>query len=295
MALRWTVVCCLLSLVFSGVPAGRALGVEVKTERTQDEDRSEKQSPPASEHHEAEASRRIGLFVGISQHADSAVPRLRSAVADARSMAGTATGSAAVVDEAIVLCNQEASRAAVETAICERLPAMSQPGDTVLIYWSGHCGRMADENGDEASGYDEYLLPFDCALSDRNQAILDEAFAKWLRHLRGRDVWFIVDTVHAGGFDDVLQAAGEEGPGRVRLLAACDAGQVALEREKPPMTSYFTGALVEYMRKAGRRLNLALAARAVHAALEVERELNPTGQLARSPQDIVYRDSILRK
>mmetsp|Transcript_11345 Transcript_11345/g.20871 ORF Transcript_11345/g.20871 Transcript_11345/m.20871 type:complete len:316 (+) Transcript_11345:207-1154(+) len=37
----------------------------------------------------------------------------------------------------------------------------SQPGDTVWIHYSGHGGRLEDQDGDEEDGYDETLCPID--------------------------------------------------------------------------------------------------------------------------------------
>jgi len=37
----------------------------------------------------------------------------------------------------------------------------SAPGDTVWIHYSGHGGRLEDQDGDEDDGYDETLIPID--------------------------------------------------------------------------------------------------------------------------------------
>ena len=39
--------------------------------------------------------------------------------------------------------------------------ATANPGDTVVITFSSHGGQVRDDNGDEADGLDEYLVPHD--------------------------------------------------------------------------------------------------------------------------------------
>ena len=47
----------------------------------------------------------------------------------------------------------------------------SQPGDVVFCHYSGHGGKVRDENGDEDDGYDETLIPLDYA---RTGQIVDD-------------------------------------------------------------------------------------------------------------------------
>lgn len=37
----------------------------------------------------------------------------------------------------------------------------AQPGDTLFFHYSGHGGQSVDQDGDEASGYDDTILPAD--------------------------------------------------------------------------------------------------------------------------------------
>lgn len=41
------------------------------------------------------------------------------------------------------------------------ITSVSEPGDTVWFHYSGHGGRLVDDDGDEADGYDETLCPID--------------------------------------------------------------------------------------------------------------------------------------
>mmetsp|Transcript_4806 Transcript_4806/g.5489 ORF Transcript_4806/g.5489 Transcript_4806/m.5489 type:complete len:313 (-) Transcript_4806:273-1211(-) len=42
-----------------------------------------------------------------------------------------------------------------------RVVALSQPGDVVYLHYSGHGGKLRDDNNDEDDGYDETLIPLD--------------------------------------------------------------------------------------------------------------------------------------
>jgi hypothetical protein len=41
----------------------------------------------------------------------------------------------------------------------KRLVKESKSGDVVFCHYSGHGGRLVDDNGDEEDGYDETLIP----------------------------------------------------------------------------------------------------------------------------------------
>jgi len=45
----------------------------------------------------------------------------------------------------------------------KNLVQSSEPGDVCFCHYSGHGGRLRDENGDEEDGYDETLVPVDYA------------------------------------------------------------------------------------------------------------------------------------
>lgn len=61
-----------------------------------------------------------------------------------------------------LLTNEKATRANLNDALTSWLPSVTQPGDLVVIYWSGHGGQIPDDNGDEPDGLDEFLVTHDC-------------------------------------------------------------------------------------------------------------------------------------
>lgn len=46
-------------------------------------------------------------------------------------------------------------------AAYKKLVAETQPGDAVFCHYSGHGGKLRDDDGDEKDGYDETLVPVD--------------------------------------------------------------------------------------------------------------------------------------
>jgi len=73
----------------------------------------------------------------------------------------------------------------------------SQPGDTVWIHYSGHGGRLEDQDGDEDDGYDETLIPVDFQSAGQ---IRDDDL---LKHLvkpmqQGVLVTCLMDCCHSG-------------------------------------------------------------------------------------------------
>jgi hypothetical protein len=171
----------------------------------------------------ARRPRRIGLFIGIGAFLDPTIRPLPACVADARQMHDTMRRFGGL-DDAFLLLNDEATLRNIVEHIQGRLVDVSLPGDTVFIYWSGHGGRCADNNGDEADGLDEYLVAYDTKVNDaemvRRTALMDDHCGRLLQDLDGRKIVVILDTCHSGG-----QAANEKGLrslNKVKVIEALD-------------------------------------------------------------------------
>jgi uncharacterized caspase-like protein len=218
--------------------------------------------------------------VGVSQFADPGIRDLRIAHKDAQSMVDVMRKCGGV-DDARVLVNEEATLANVREATCKWLPQCTRPGDVVLIYWSGHGARCADDNGDEKDGYDEYLVPHDGSLDDlgkkRNTMLLDDTFGRWMQDLDGRRLLVILDTCHSGGqhsrekglagptaplagtefdyFDGEFARTKDIGQRDTAMLASSKASQVSFERREGDL-SVMTHCLVSLLQTASGRLSL---------------------------------------
>lgn len=154
---------------------------------------------------------------------------LKGPPADARLMAETLAGRGVKPSDMVVLTSDPTNlpvgvvtaaplRDAILAAM-EAAAAASDPGDTVVFYFSGHGSQAPDMSGDEGGGYDEILLPADAAgwkgaTASVENAILDDELQAWAQGLLSRGVALVglVDACHsATGF----RAIGGAGVARV--------------------------------------------------------------------------------
>ena len=78
-----------------------------------------------------------------------------------------------------------------------RLTQYSQPGDVVFVSFSGHGGRVADQNGDEDDGYDESLIPVD--FRENGQIVDDDILDIFVKKMKGGVFCVVVmDCCHSG-------------------------------------------------------------------------------------------------
>ena len=232
--------------------------------------------------------KRVGVAIGISKYQHDRIPQLQVSHLDAERMA-EAFKSKCQLDEVLVLTNEQATYGNIEKAIFHDLVAHTQPGDTVFIFFSGHGGRCADQNGDEDDGYDEYLVPHDGILGKPETMILDDTFARWLQELSGREVALVMDNCYSGGasksidgdkfapksvsgagganvkFDGMeveLRRSKDLGQANTMVLAACKADQKAWEmptsEEGSVLTHYLLEALDDPASDANQDGNLSL-------------------------------------
>ena len=131
-------------------------------------------------------------------------------------------------------------------AALETVAKASQPGDTVIFYFSGHGAQAPDLSGDEGGGWDEILLPADAAgwkgaIGAVENAILDDELQVWAQDLlsRGVRVVGLIDACHsATGF----RALGGEGVARVvdeATLGIPDDIQPVAGEPAPPLNGDF--------------------------------------------------------
>lgn len=115
-------------------------------------------------------SKRFGVFFGVSDYLYNDQVKLADEEGhglnlpcchrDARKLQ-EAMSDVGRVDQTRVFTNEQATRTQMEQIITKWLPSVTRPGDTVVIYFSGHGAQFDDDNGDEKDHLDEHLLPHD--------------------------------------------------------------------------------------------------------------------------------------
>lgn len=119
-----------------------------------------------------------------------------------------------------IVSDSAATKAGIQNAL-KNLIATVAPKDVVVIHFSSHGEQVADDDGDEADGYDETIVSFDAKLSTNKDAIArgsvskqeyeklqanyfrDDEFGKYIQQIRTKlgkegDVVVIMDNCHSG-------------------------------------------------------------------------------------------------
>ena len=115
----------------------------------------------------------------------------------AESLGFPSEGIRTITDEAATLDG-------VRSAIRDWLVQGTQPGDRVLLYYSGHGTQLPDDNGDEDDGLDEALTMHDLGRVQRDGRVtlggvlLDDELAQLLAAIPSRNVLVLVDACHSG-------------------------------------------------------------------------------------------------
>lgn len=107
-----------------------------------------------------------------------------------------------------ILRDSAATLAGIEQAL-QILSAESQSGDALLIHFSGHGQQVADNNRDEADGYDEALTPYDSPMRfqagkyEGERLLRDDKLGQYIKTLRQKlgpsgSVLVLLDACHSG-------------------------------------------------------------------------------------------------
>lgn len=154
---------------------------------------------------------RRALIVGISAHMHDEITHLPACRNDATQI-GRILTSQLGKENVVILIDAQATLANVRQQF-DRLVRSTQPGDDIIIYWSGHGQRSSDDDGDEKDGLEEFLVTYDSDIRDvdsiRRTMLSDDEFGNLLLRLFGRRIVVFLDACYSGG-----QAKGTSLPGQ---------------------------------------------------------------------------------
>jgi hypothetical protein len=158
---------------------------------------------------------RVGLFVGVSQFQVNDKKDGQRFQLGAELMAKTLIERGRLDSQKVkTLTGPAATRANIEEAVTRWLPGVSQPGDTVFVFYAGHGGTIKNLDGTKPDGKDGVLSVYDNDWESqkmtndewdntaRSRFISDDALARWLQELPGRQIVLLVSSCHAGSLID---------------------------------------------------------------------------------------------
>jgi hypothetical protein len=75
----------------------------------------------------------------------------------------------------------------------------TQPGDRLLLHFSGHGSYTADLTGDESDQRDELICLYDMDFNNKESYFIDDELRDWTRKLpKGRQLTVVLDNCHSG-------------------------------------------------------------------------------------------------
>lgn len=212
------------------------------------------------------------IFVGIcaSRYTDRMIPPLPACRGDMTAIGKFFAESPAIdADKSLVYIDEDVTKEKIHDLFFDYLPKETNPGDEIIIYWTGHGGRCSDTNGDEADGFDETLVLYDSKRTDPKTQLRDDEFGRWVQNLSGRKILFILDTCHSSGLGNLAKGLTDKpddanlkwdfgfsecslikdiGQSNLALIASCAQSELSLVRPDHDM-SVMTWYIMEELKK----------------------------------------------
>lgn len=146
------------------------------------------------------------LLIGVSKYEDSSWKYLHS-LNDVSILQQSLSKDFKI----ITLLDKDATYKNIKNNL-SRLCNMTQPGDTVLIHFSGHGQQMVAVGKEEVDGLDEALVPYDAYLIYKQGFyegqchLRDDEFSMYVNNIRkklnGKGLIMVaIDSCHSGNFD----------------------------------------------------------------------------------------------
>lgn len=162
------------------------------------------------------------LLIGIEDY--PALPKLHGCVNDARLMQALLRDTFGFPATNITLLENDAATRDAILAAFDALIAATNQDDVVVITYAGHGSQMTDLEGDEPTGLDSTIMPFDSeGWQGKNRDITDDEIGLKLQALGERSscITLIFDSCHSGTITrDAMGTGGRSVPADTRAPAA---------------------------------------------------------------------------
>ena len=158
---------------------------------------------------QGKANTKRALLIGIGQYEDQTKWSDLGSRNDVEWLSTTLETQGFLPQNISTLTDAAATREGILVAIKTHLIQKVQPNDIVVFHFSGHGQQVADDNGDEADGYDEALVPYDspkhyeAGKNEGEQLLRDEELGHLLNEIRrkigtGGHLLVLIDACHSG-------------------------------------------------------------------------------------------------
>ena len=148
------------------------------------------------------------LIIAIGHYKDGTGWRDLSSLDDLTLMKTTLIKQGFSITNILTITDANATKQGIEAKI-EELIKSAQPGDKIVIHYSGHGQQVRDYSNDEPDGYDEAIVPYDAPSESRESSyhgekhILDDEINVWIGKLRAKvgsegHVLLIMDSCCSG-------------------------------------------------------------------------------------------------
>ncbi|MCA9008706.1 MAG: caspase family protein [Planctomycetaceae bacterium] len=197
----------------------------------------------------------VAVGVGKQKHAEQFTPHA-ACENDARQFAQTMKGQYGT--DSVLLLNEDVTAINVHKTLLD-VARQSQPGDEVILFWSGHGTICPDISGDETDRTDEVLVTYDGDPDDvEGTMILDDMLGRWVQDFVGCEMLVIIDACFAGGQARNEKSISWEGEfnrftkditeQQATVLCASSRGQLAHVKTEKDL-SVMTHFLLEYLER----------------------------------------------
>lgn len=146
----------------------------------------------------------VALLIGIGQYDPKSGWEPLQAQNDVAHMAEVLRKQGVAATSIHQLLDQQATHAGITQAL-QKLADTLRRGSRLIILYGGHARQIPDDNGDEADGYDEAIVPFDApAVNQPNTDgyLRDDELNQYLTSIRTAlgptgSLWLLFDSCHS--------------------------------------------------------------------------------------------------